>query len=594
MMCIHLEVAISEAFASFNRDRVFIATNSVSIFGVHMAETATQDSGFETVFRDSKDGLAIFKDGYFVDCNQSMLDLVGVSKREDFIGLTPFDFSPEFQYDGQSSADKGMQLIERCYNEGSVRFEWIHKKFNGEPFWTEVILTKMVLNGEVVVHANWRDISEKKDLELKIAEQKETFETLFNESLDGLSVFDGKQYTDCNKAFVSMMGFESKEDIIGLSPLAISPELQADGSISFERAIELNTEIIEYGHARFEWVHKKTDGTEFWTEIIVNTIVLNGEEVFFTTTRDITEKKELELKIADQKLTFETLFNESEDGLTFFDGEKYLDCNKAFLKLMGFKHKDEVIGLNPVLVSSVYQPDGRTTAEHFEERAAEVFENGSFRCEWVHKKTDGTEFWTELIVGLLSLNGREVTYSITRDISDKKELELEIVERNAELESTIENLKQTQDKLVESEKMASLGSVVRKANAEVVIDCPIDINVYTNPGLISQVFTNLIMNSIHHGFDGKDSGTIGITVNDLGDRAFDIRYRDDGKGISSLNLPKIFDPFFTTNRGKGGTGLGLNVTYNIVTNVLGGTIECRSDEGQGVEFLIGLHVKERA
>ncbi|RUM52402.1 MAG: hypothetical protein DSY86_05220 [Marinomonas sp.] len=108
MMCIHLEVATSEAFASFNRDRVFIATNSVSIFGVHMAETATQDSGFETVFRDSKDGLAIFKDGYFVDCNQSMLDLVGVSKREDFIGLTPFDFSPEFQYDGQSSADKGM------------------------------------------------------------------------------------------------------------------------------------------------------------------------------------------------------------------------------------------------------------------------------------------------------------------------------------------------------------------------------------------------------------------------------------------------------------------------------------------------------
>ncbi|MCC4274041.1 PAS domain-containing protein [Marinomonas communis] len=153
-----------------------------------MAETATQDSGFETVFRDSKDGLAIFKDGYFVDCNQSMLDLVGVSKREDFIGLTPFDFSPEFQYDGQSSADKGMQLIERCYNEGSVRFEWIHKKFNGEPFWTEVILTKMVLNGEVVVHANWRDISEKKDLELKIAEQKETFETLFNESLDGLGL----------------------------------------------------------------------------------------------------------------------------------------------------------------------------------------------------------------------------------------------------------------------------------------------------------------------------------------------------------------------------------------------------------------------
>ncbi|MBJ7552130.1 PAS domain-containing sensor histidine kinase [Marinomonas ostreistagni] len=798
-----------------------------------MSEVQTPVSGFETVFRDSKDGLAIFKEGIFVDCNQSMLDLVGATKRDEFIGLTPFDFSPEFQHDGRLSAEKGMKYIDQCYEEGSVRFEWLHSNVRGEPFWCEVIITKMIMDGEVVVYTNWRDITEKKDLELKIAEQKETFETLFNESLDGLSVFDGqkytdcnkafvkmfgfaskedvigihpsqvspkyqpdgrtskdaaqevikgalaqgvnnrfewmhrkvdgtefwteviltkvtlngvdsiyavirdisekkdlefrleqqkrtfetlfeesldgmtiydgKQYLDCNKAFVRMMGFDSKDDIIGLSPLAISPELQADGNTSFDKAITLNTEIIENGQAGFEWVHKKTDGTEFWTEILVTTIVLNGEEVFFTTTRDISEKKALELEIAEQKLTFETLFNESEDGLTFFDGEKYLDCNKAFLKLMGFEAKEDVIGLNPVALSPEFQPDGRPTTELFEAASEDVYGKGSTRCEWQHQKTDGTKFWTEIIVGMLSLNGKEVIYSITRDINEQKELELQIVEQNEqlnksnnELEKTIANLEQAQDKLVESEKMASLGSLVagvaheintpvgvglvgitqfeedhrhlsrryqngelteqdleeflsssqeiadivkknldrtaqlvksfkqiavdqtseedrdinlkdyleevlyslgsmvRKAGVSVTIECPDNVNVTTNPGLISQVFTNLIMNSLTHGFDQKESGNITIAVRDLGGCSLEIRYQDDGKGITEVNLPKIFDPFFTTNRGKGGTGLGLNVTYNIVTNALGGTITCLSEEGKGVEFLIGLNVKERA
>lgn len=220
-----------------------------------MNEAHTQDKGFETVFRHSKDGLAIFKDGIFVDCNQSMLDLVGLATREEFIGLTPFDFSPEYQFDGRSSAEKGMEYITQCYEEGSVRFEWLHKKSNGEPFWCEVIITKMTLAGEVVVHANWRDITEKKDLELKLAEQKEIFETLFNESMDGLSVFDGQKYVDCNKAFLRMFGFSSKDEVIGIHPKDISPEFQADGRSSKEAAKELIFKSLDKGSTRFKWIH---------------------------------------------------------------------------------------------------------------------------------------------------------------------------------------------------------------------------------------------------------------------------------------------------------------------------------------------------
>ena len=67
-----------------------------------------------------------------------------------------------------------------------MRFEWVHQTVDAMPFWAEVLITKMVVEGEVVIHANWRDISEKKELDFKLAEQKESFETLFNDSVDGL------------------------------------------------------------------------------------------------------------------------------------------------------------------------------------------------------------------------------------------------------------------------------------------------------------------------------------------------------------------------------------------------------------------------
>lgn len=67
-------------------------------------------------------------------------------------------------------------------------------------------------------------------------------------------------------------------------------------------------------------------------------------------------------------------------------------------------------------------------------------------------------------------------------------------------------------------------------------------------------------------------------------------YKDDGKGIPKENLPKIFDPFFTTNRHDGGTGLGLNIIYNIITHTLNGTVTCKSEEDYGVEFNINFSV----
>ncbi|MBF0274923.1 MAG: AAA family ATPase [Nitrospinae bacterium] len=125
----------------------------------------------------------------------------------------------------------------------------------------------------------------------------------------------------------------------------------------------------------------------------------------------------------------------------------------------------------------------------------------------------------------------------------------------------------------------------KKHSTEVI--CPEDIEVHTYPGALAQIITNLVMNSIKHGFENTISGLITITI--LKEKTgIILRYQDNGQGIPEENIKKIFEPFFTTKRNQGGTGLGLHIVFNIVTQKLLGEITCESIVGQGTIFTIKL------
>jgi len=108
------------------------------------------------------------------------------------------------------------------------------------------------------------------------------------------------------------------------------------------------------------------------------------------------------------------------------------------------------------------------------------------------------------------------------------------------------------------------------------------------PGPLGQVLTNLINNAVIHGFDGRDHGVITIQAEPWTEGHLILRVKDDGKGIATNNLPKIFDPFFTTKLGQGGSGLGLHISHNSVTQILGGTLNVHSQPGVGTEFELDL------
>lgn len=104
------------------------------------------------------------------------------------------------------------------------------------------------------------------------------------------------------------------------------------------------------------------------------------------------------------------------------------------------------------------------------------------------------------------------------------------------------------------------------------------------PGPIEQIITNLLANSLLHGFEGIAAGTIRIDAEVLADARVALTYADDGVGIDKADAKRIFDPFYTTKLGSGGSGLGLYIVYNLTTGVLGGTIKLSSTPGQGVRF----------
>ena len=117
---------------------------------------------------------------------------------------------------------------------------------------------------------------------------------------------------------------------------------------------------------------------------------------------------------------------------------------------------------------------------------------------------------------------------------------------------------------------------------------PADLMMESYPGPLGQVISNLINNAIVHGYDGRCEGLIAVAARLSSHGWVTLSVEDHGVGIAPTDVPRIFDPFFTTKMGVGGSGLGLNIVHNIVTEILGGTIGVQSELGGGTRFTLTL------
>jgi signal transduction histidine kinase len=183
-----------------------------------------------------------------------------------------------------------------------------------------------------------------------------------------------------------------------------------------------------------------------------------------------------------------------------------------------------------------------------------------------------------------------------REIEQASDLTLSNLRRAAQLvqsfkrtaaDQTSDGLRSYQMREVIDDCVKSLTNVFKRSRIRFEVDCPPDLKLFGPVGALEQVLTNLIMNSWQHGYEEgqvKPDGLISLRAERAGPGRVRLVYRDDGQGMDAAVAPHVFEPFYTTRRGKGGTGLGMYIAYNLVTRALGGEITCTGASGAGVTF----------
>ena len=134
--------------------------------------------------------------------------------------------------------------------------------------------------------------------------------------------------------------------------------------------------------------------------------------------------------------------------------------------------------------------------------------------------------------------------------------------------------------------ITSLKPVLKRAPIALEVDVPEGLMIDGYPGSYGQILTNLFLNAVNHAFADGRAGTISIAARPRGPDDVEIIFADNGAGMSPDVQRQAFDPFFTTRRNEGGTGLGLHIVYNLVTQQLGGRMMLESRLGQGTTFRI--------
>lgn len=217
---------------------------------------------------------------------------------------------------------------------------------------------------------------------------------------------------------------------------------------------------------------------------------------------------------------------------------------------------------------------GVTAASHLNDNSKalqDAFDQGELTQDMLKNYLDKTSQTSQIILANL-IRSSDLIKSFKNISVDQRNDLLSSIELQSYLEQILD----------------TLSPALKSANCKVQLQCPEGIKIRSYPGLIAQLISNLVNNSIIHGCGPNEGGNISISVSKNEKDGITISHSDDGVGIDTNIIKKIYDPFFTTKRGEGGSGLGLSIVFNLVTQRLGGEIHCRTQAPEGARFEVYL------
>ncbi|HEY9081092.1 PAS domain S-box protein [Magnetovibrio sp.] len=399
------------------------------------------------------------------------------------------------------------------------------------------------------------EIAERRLVEDALKETEAKTRQIVNSAVDGIITTDqdGK-ILSFNTSAEKIFGY-SVIEVIGQNISILMPRHIA------EKHHEYVKDYLETGKSKVigvgrELIARRKDGSTFLADFSISDFHHGDDVTFVGIIRDITERKQEEYRL---QATLEELQNTQNE---LVQAEKMASLGGL---VAGVAHEINT----PIGV-------GVTAVSHLKEsadRIAQLYASGGLR------KSDFAAFveTATASTGIIQANLNRASELI-------KSFKQVAVDRTSEARREVNVLAYVE------EVLESLKPTLRRTKHEISISGKRDVVIDTHPGALSQIITNLVMNSVIHAYDEDDAGHIQISVEDNGGTV-SLFYADDGKGMDEDVRSKIFEPFFTTKRGSGGSGLGMHILFNQVTQTLGGTIELHSTPGRGTAFEISIPYK---
>ena len=411
-----------------------------------------------------------------------------------------------------------------------------------------------------------RDVSAQARLIRQARQDSAQWQAIVQSAIDGIiAINDAGVIEAFNPAAERLFGYAAHE-VIGRNVSILMPQPYRDAHDGYIKR------YLETGHAKIIGIGREVtalrkDGSEFPADLSVAEIRIDERSAFVGVLRDISQRKEAERQLTELNRQLKDKVEELGEALAQLSATQEQLVESEKMASLGMLVAGVAHEINTPLGVCV------TAASHFTGLVEDLQRS-------LH---DGRLTKTMLLEGLEE--ARDTASLIQRNVDRAARLVMSFkqtaVDRSRKEVRRFDLGSCLQDILVSSKPLW------RGQKIQVHLECPENLSLSSDPGALSQVMVNLIHNAVTHAFPDGREGDIWIEVRDLDPRV-QISVRDNGRGIAPENLSRLFDPFFTTARGSGGTGLGLHITYNLVTQALGGSIDVASAPEHGATFRLSI------
>jgi diguanylate cyclase (GGDEF)-like protein/PAS domain S-box-containing protein len=284
---------------------------------------------------------------------------------------------------------------------------------SGKEFLAELTVTAVMSQGQPAFCAFIRDITARKQAELLLQQSDLRFRTLFESSPDPVWIIENSRFIQCNQAAIAMLGYRHKDEVLGTHPAQLSPAKQPDGEDSYAKAERMMAIALEQGINRFEWMHRRADGSDFPAEVTLSAFSLEERPMIYCAWRDISERKQAEESMRLAALVYE----HSSEAMTVTDANGIiLAVNPAFTQVTGYT-QDEVIGKNPKILSS-----GQHSAVFYQAMWQAINSGGQWQGEIRNRRKSGELYPEWLTINTIFAQDGSVhrRVALFTDISEKK------------------------------------------------------------------------------------------------------------------------------------------------------------------------------